>query len=51
MRRQSGNVELGLIFDYDSCNDYAKLIIDKSNLKIVSDSTIRDAWLEWRIKH
>ena len=28
MRRQSGNVELGLIFDYDSCNDYAKLIID-----------------------
>lgn len=27
------NTALGLIFDYDLCNEYAKIIIDKTNLK------------------
>lgn len=27
------NVALGLIFDYDACNEYAKIIIDKSELE------------------
>lgn len=40
-----GNTELALIYDYDKCNDYAKVIMDKARLKISSstDSTT-DLW-------
>ena len=41
------NVALGLIFDYDACNEYAKIIIDKSDLKINSeDNWMTDKWKE-----
>lgn len=40
------NVALALIFDYDSCNEYAKKIIEKSELYIISSSkkVHTDSW-------
>lgn len=41
------NVALSLIFDYDSCNEYAKVIIEKSELYITpSDNQYSDKWKE-----
>lgn len=41
------NVALSLIFDYDSCNEYAKVIIEKSELYITpSDNNYSDKWKE-----
>lgn len=46
-RNNIKNVELSLIFDYDSCNEYAKIIIDKSELLIDSiDGRGIDKWKE-----
>ena len=40
-----GNTALALIFDYDKCNDYAKVIMDKSTLVLnTSDDITTDAW-------
>ena len=52
MRRMSmlnngsaGNTALALIYDYDKCNDYAKVIMDKSTLFLnSSDDLATDLW-------
>ena len=52
MRRMSmfnngsaGNTALSLIYDYDKCNDYAKVIMDKSTLFLnSSDDLATDLW-------
>lgn len=52
MRRMSmlnngsaGNTALALIYDYDKCNDYAKVIMDKSTLFLnSSDDVVTDLW-------
>ena len=42
----SFNVPLTLIFDYNSCNEYAQKIIEKSTLFINSESDVRsDKWI------
>lgn len=42
------NVALGLIFDYGTCNEYAKIIIDKSVLRINPQHGMSiDKWKEW----
>lgn len=41
----TGNTALALIYDYDKCNDYAKVIMDKSTLFInSSDDIATDLW-------
>ncbi len=37
---QHPNLALRLIFDYDECNEYARIIIDKSSLLIFCDSGV-----------
>lgn len=52
MRRMSmlnngsaGNTALALIYDYDKCNDYARVIMDKSTLFLnSSDDMATDLW-------
>ena len=41
----AGNTALALIYDYDKCNDYAKVIMDKSTLFLnSSDNLATDLW-------
>ena len=41
----AGNTALALIYDYDKCNDYAKVIMDKSTLFLnSSDDVYTDLW-------
>lgn len=41
----AGNTALALIYDYDNCNDYAKIIMDKSTLVFnTSDDRTTDLW-------
>lgn len=41
----AGNTALALIYDYDKCNDYAKVIMDKSTLFLnSSDDLATDLW-------
>lgn len=41
----AGNTALALIYDYDKCNDYAKVIMDKSTLFLnSSDDVVTDLW-------
>lgn len=41
----TGNTALALIYDYDKCNDYAKVIMDKSTLFFnSSDDKSTDLW-------
>lgn len=41
----SGNTALALIYDYNKCNDYAKVIMDKSTLVLnTSDDRFTDLW-------
>lgn len=41
----SGNTALALIYDYNKCNDYAKVIMDKSTLVLnTSDDSFTDLW-------
>lgn len=41
----TGNTALALIYDYDKCNEYAKVIMDKSTLVFnTSDDVITDLW-------
>ena len=41
----TGNTALALIYDYDKCNEYAKVIMDKSTLVfITSDDVTTDLW-------
>lgn len=41
----AGNTALALVFDYDKCNDYAKIIMDKSTLVLnTSDDVTTDLW-------
>ena len=42
----AGNTALALIYDYDKCNDYAKIIMDKSTLLLnSSDNVYTDLWI------
>lgn len=41
----AGNTALALIYDYDKCNDYAKVIMDKATLFLnSSDDVVTDLW-------
>ncbi len=41
----AGNTALALIYDYDKCNDYARVIMDKSTLFLnSSDDVATDLW-------
>lgn len=41
----AGNTALALIYDYDKCNDYARVIMDKSTLFLnSSDDMATDLW-------
>lgn len=41
----TGNTALALIYDYEKCNEYAKVIMDKSTLLFnTSDDVINDYW-------
>lgn len=41
----SGNTALALIYDYNKCNDYAKVIMDKSTLVLnTPDDRLTDLW-------
>lgn len=41
----TGNTALALIYDYDKCNEYAKVIMDKSTLEFnTSDDVTTDLW-------
>lgn len=41
----TGNTALALIFDYEKCNEYAKVIMDKSVLNLSSSkSALKDWW-------
>lgn len=41
----TGNTALALIYDYEKCNEYAKVIMDKSTLVFkTSDDVIIDLW-------
>lgn len=41
----TGNTALALIYDYDKCNEYAKVIMDKSTLVFnTSDDVTTDLW-------
>ena len=43
----NGNTALALIYDYESCNDYAKIILDKSALCIITNGNMMvDSWKE-----
>ena len=43
----SGNTALALIYDYNKCNDYAKVIMDKSTLVLnTPDDRFTDLWKE-----
>ena len=45
MNGSAGNTALALIYDYDKCNDYAKVIMDKSTLFLnSSDDLATDLW-------
>lgn len=41
----AGNTALALIYDYDKCNEYAKVIMDKTTLFFnTSDDVLTDSW-------
>ena len=44
-KNTTGNTALALIYDYNKCNDYAKVIMDKSTLFLTTSDDIRtDLW-------
>ena len=50
IRENHQNVELSLIFDYDTCNEYAKIIIDKSELEIEhGDNYLKKD--QWKVRY
>lgn len=42
--KSTGNTALALIFDYDKCNEYAKVIMDKSTLVFSTSDDVIDLW-------
>lgn len=46
IQKTTENVALALIFDYRSCNKYAKRIIRKSELVLISQEPLKNEWAE-----